>query len=276
MVTHKKIEQSNLPKILKTVRGSIKKAIFYLGADIPYNITTLLISPLDISLSDIKRQHPAVYNLILMDYWIRKTDDLLDEILYRRSPLPVMNIRKEIDKFTKISPDFKEVAELFSLELEFNSVKIVDIKSMLSRIIEIRPCDYFLLTDQIIKFFGSKLSKNDLNNSQLFFREFQKLRDLLDDIMSTEEDNIKNSYNNVLVAEKYGLSYQFFYGIISDKFKRMEDFTKLIQSKKHKRLLKSTIIFWKKQYIILFKPLLIKYFTDKNRYKEIYFMFKQV
>jgi hypothetical protein len=94
--------------------------------------------------------------------------------------------------------------------------------------------------------------------------------------MSTEEDGIKNSYNNILVAEKYGISYEFLDKIIINKFKKMDDFAKLIQSNKHRQLLKSTIIFWKKQYILLFKPLLVNYFKDKNRYKEIYFMFKQV
>lgn len=42
-------------KILKTVRGSIKKAIFYLEANIPYGYSSLLITPLIVSIDKIKK-----------------------------------------------------------------------------------------------------------------------------------------------------------------------------------------------------------------------------
>jgi len=133
-----------------------------------------------------------------------------------------------------------------------------------------------LLVDVITNKFGSSLSTNDLYNSRLFFKEFQRLRDLFDDIMTTEEDSIKKSYNNIVIAEKNGINYKFIDDIISNKFKNLLKYTQGIKNHPNKKLLKHTIEFWKKQYIILFKPLLISYYINKEEYKKIYFMFKQI
>ena len=84
MVTPDNIYKGNLSKILKTVRGSIKKAIFYLGANMPYDHSSLLVAPLGISINEIKRKYPDIYHLIELDYQIRKTDDILDENLYKK------------------------------------------------------------------------------------------------------------------------------------------------------------------------------------------------
>lgn len=276
MVTPNNIQKGNLSKILKTVRGSIKKAIFYLGANISYDCSSVLITPLSISIDEIKRKYPDLYCLIELDYQIRKTDDILDENLYKKNPLPVTKIREQIRDFRKKDKDFKEVADLFKLELDLHIGKVQNFENKLRRIIEIRPCDYFLLVDSIISKFGSVLSTEDLHNSNLFFKEFQRLRDLFDDIMTTEEDLIKNSYNNVIIAEKNGLSYEVIDSIINNKFIKLSEYVHRIKKHPHKKLLKQTIEFWKKQYLILFKPLLVSYYTNKDDYKKIYFMFKQV
>jgi len=276
MATKNDICKANLAKILKTVRGSVKKAIFYLGAKVPYEYSLLLITPLVIDIDEIKRKYPKLYDLIELDYQIRKTDDILDDELYKKKPLPVVKIKKQINVFAKTDKNFKEVAELFKLELGFHTGKGRDIKNGLRKIIEIRPCDYFLLVDKIICQFGSTLSAGDFYNSNLFFKEFQRLRDLFDDIMSTEEDVIKNSYNNAVIAKGNGLNYQFIDGIINDKFKKLVKYSRKIKNHPHHKLLEHTVEFWKKQYRILFKPLLVSYYLDEERYKEIYFMFKQI
>ena len=266
----------DINKVFKTVRGSIKKAIFYLGADIPYDYSKLLITPLVISFDKIKEKYPELYCLIELDYLIRNTDDILDEKLYKKNPLPITAIKKQICNFKNKNRDFEGVARLFELELELHIKKESNLKEKLREIIEIRPCDYFLLVDKIINSFGSSLSVCDLDNSKLFFKEFQRLRDLLDDIMSTEEDLIKNSYNNIVIAEKNGIDFEFIDNIINKKFKNLINYYNLIKEHPNKILLKQTIEFWKKQYSILFKPLLVSYFIDKEEYKKIYFMFKQI
>ncbi|MDP2762918.1 MAG: hypothetical protein Q8O27_00140 [Enterobacteriaceae bacterium] len=270
------IYNDNFNKILKTVRGSIKKAIFYLGANIPYDFSLLLITPLANNIDKIKKEYPELHYLVELGYQIRSTDDILDEKLYKKSPLPVIEIKNQINSFKSLNKDFRKIARLFELELKLYINKGKKSKNKIREIIEIRPCDYFLLVDIIINKFGSSLSSNDLYNSKLFFKEFQRLRDLFDDIMTTEEDFIKNSYNNIVIAEKNGIDYKFINDIISNKFENLNKYIQRIKKHPHKRLLKHTIKFWEKQYIILFKPLLISYYIDKEEYKKIYFMFKQI
>jgi len=274
MATYSNVNNNNFDKVLKTVRGSIKKTIFYLGAKVPYAYSLLLITPLNIN--KIENKYPDLYNLIELDYQIRSTDDILDEKLYKKNPLPVVEIKRQIDNFKSLNKDFNEIARLFELELELHFNKGKKLKNKIRKIIEIRPCDYFLLVDVITNKFGSSLSTNDLYNSRLFFKEFQRLRDLFDDIMTTEEDSIKKSYNNIVIAEKNGINYKFIDDIISNKFKNLLKYTQGIKNHPNKKLLKHTIEFWKKQYIILFKPLLISYYINKEEYKKIYFMFKQI
>ena len=165
---------------------------------------------------------------------------------------------------------------MFKLELFLhcqNNSK--NLKNNIKKIIEIRPCDYFLLVDEIIKFYGSSLSKKDFDNSYLFFREFQRIRDLFDDIMTTEEDENKNSYNSIVLAKKNRINYVFFENIIDKKFDNLENYYKKIKFHPNKILLYHTIRFWREQYKILFKPLLVNYYDDIDEFRRIYFMFKQ-
>ncbi|MBU0722411.1 hypothetical protein KKA93_03085 [Patescibacteria group bacterium] len=276
MATQNNIYKGNLNKVLKTVRGSIKKAIFYLGANIPYDYSLLLVTPLATNINKIKKNYPDLYYLIELDYQIRDVDDILDEKLYKKNPLPIVEIKKQINNFKNVNKDFNTIARLFELELKLHTNRENDLRNKIREIIEIRPCDYFLLIDKIIEWFGSSLSAKDLYNSKLFFKEFQRLRDLLDDIMTAEEDPIKNSYNNIVIAEKNGIDYKFIDNIINNKFNNLNNYICKIKEHPHKRLLKHTIEFWGKQYLILFKPLLVNYYINKEEYKKIYFMFKQV
>jgi hypothetical protein len=210
----------NINKILKTVRGSIKKAMFYLDANIPYDQSLLLIAPMSISFNSIYKKYPKIFNLIVLDFKIRETDDILDEKLYKIKPLPKKEIIKKIYDFEKSNDLFNEVANLFKLELSlYGNKSNKNLKNNIKKIIEIRPCDYFLLIDEIINYYGSSLSKNDFNNSYLFLKEFQKLRDLFDDIMTTEEDEKKNSYNSIVLSKKNKINYNFFENIIDKKWK---------------------------------------------------------
>lgn len=272
----KKTDSNELNKVLKTVRGSIKKAIFYLGAKVPYAYSLLLITPLVDGLDEIRKRHPDIYNLIELDSQIRKVDDILDEKLYRRIPPPLVEIKREITNFKKTNSDFGDIARLFELELELHIDAGDDLKNKIREIVRIWPSDYFLIIDKIVNVFGSDLAGSDLKNSRLFLEEFQRLRDLLDDIMTTEEDAIKNSYNNIIVAEKNGINYRFIESIIREQFGNLGKSLAKIRRHPNEALLKHTISFWKKQYDILFRPLLVDYYVDKGEYRKIYFMFKQV
>ncbi len=268
--------KENFNKVLKTVRGSLKKSIFYLGARIPYNYNFLLIYSPNFNIYKIKSNHPGIYELIRLDYKIRTTDDILDENLYRKKPLPVNKIKKQINKFRKSNNEFETIADLFDLELDLFSSNKRDAKEKLKKIIDLRPTDYFLLINKIIDFYGTKLSKGDLNNSIYFIEEFQRLRDLFDDIMSTEEDGLKNSYNSILTAQKNSINYKFIDKIVKNKFNILRILLKKIKKHPNKTLLKQTITFWEEQYSILFRPMLVSYYNDKEKYKKIYFMFKQI
>jgi hypothetical protein len=267
---------SGLNKVLKTVRGSIKKSIFYLGVNIPYEQSLFLISPPLLSLNEINQKYQTIFNLISMDYQIRKTDNILDEKLYRIKPLPKKEIIKEINNFEKINDCFVEIASLFKLELILHNKKVKNIRNNIKMMIEIRPCDYFLLIDEIVNSYGSLLSQENLDNSYSFLKEFQRLRDLFDDIMTTEEDENNNSYNSVVLAKKNKINYDFFEKIIDKKFNNLNFYYKKINSHPNKILFKHTIDFWREQYKILFKPLLINYYVDIDKFRRIYFMFKQV
>lgn len=267
---------TNTNKVLKTVRGSIKKSIFYLGANVPYEHSLVLISPVSTGLNNVRKKYPAIFNLIALDCKIRKTDDILDEKLYKIKPLPRKEILREISCFDKSNNSFKEVANLFKLELSLHSRNVKNLKSSIKKIIEIRPCDYFLLVNEIISFYGSSLSRGDLDNSYLFLKEFQKLRDLFDDIMTTEEDEKNNSYNSIVLAKKNKINYNFFEDIIEEKFNNLDNYYKKIKIHPNKALIKHTVIFWREQYKILFKPLLINYYIDIDEFRRIYFMFKQI
>jgi hypothetical protein len=151
-----------------------------------------------------------------------------------------------------------------------------EIENHILSIIKIRPYDYFILFNKLTNSYNTQLSSYDLDLSLDFLKDFQRLRDLLDDIMSIEEDLLTNSYNSISLAKEGGVSYYFFINIIEEYFASLTKTLSQIEKHKNKPLLNQTIEFWNLQYEILFKPLLINYYVNLEEFRKIYFMFKQV
>jgi len=273
------ITKVNLQKVAKTTRGSIKKAIFYLNAKIPYAFTINLVNLSSLNIKDyMLKDGKEIEDLLALDAKIRFCDDILDNDLSRISPKPIKEMLSVIEKFEKDVPEAKRVAELFSLELDIsnNVYKKAELEGKIKELIEIRPCDYFILVDKIIKNFGTNLSAQDLRYSTDFYKEFQRLRDLLEDMMSIEEDTIKNDYNSVILAKNRKIPYSFFDEIVTDKFSKMELSAQKINNHPNKNIFFETIDFWKKEYKLLFKKLLMDYYIDIEEFKKSYFIIKQL
>lgn len=264
-------------KIIKTVRGTIKKGIYYLGAQIPYELTKLLISPLSQPFEEIIKEYPVVGELYETDAKIRETDDLLDEVLSKKEPFPIEEMRKVIAEFVALSPNFNEAGKLFSLELAIREHKkdTEQLRSRIKELIDLRPCDYFLLANILIERQGSALNEDDLGYAISFFHEFQRLRDFLDDMMSIEEDTLKNSYNSIVIGKACGIPWNFFDEVVLDKLSKMDEYSKKIYQHPYQDLLSKTVTFWMAEYNLLFKPLLTTYYFDIKEFEKCYFMFKQ-
>ncbi len=175
-------------------------------------------------------------------------------------------------------PEAKLVANLFLAEDDILSNDYPNnlLMEKLKNLIDLRPCDFFLLAESIVKDFGTALTRADYKYSLEFFLEFQRLRDLLDDIMSTEEDLLKKDYNSIVLAHKKNISYHFFEEIIFKKMANLKILAQKIKAHPHKNIFEDTINFWNDQYQILFKRLLIDYYINLEEFKKSYFMIKQL
>ncbi|TSC72173.1 MAG: hypothetical protein G01um101438_676 [Parcubacteria group bacterium Gr01-1014_38] len=265
-------------KVLKTVRGTIKKAIYYLGSLAPYELTEELLYPPRTDLSRVGTTFPALASLLKVGETIRKTDDLIDEVLLKKNPIPVRKIKETIGQLRKSARHFGEIADLFDAELELQTKELKQgaAAERIRDLIEIRPSDYFLLTKILLREYPSALARSDRRHAWVFFSQFQRLRDLLDDIMSIEEDLIKGAYNSIVIGKRYGLRPDFFEDVVEGKFEALEDALVRIREHPYRQLLRYTIRFWRDEYQILFRPLLQNDFVDLGEFKKIYFMFKQI
>src|SRR5882724_9972764 len=90
----------NAAKVLKTVRGSIKRSIYYLASSIPYDLSSELVSSGNSRLHQLCEEYPVLGVLIEFDSKIRATDDLLDDDLGRQVPKPLHQMRKVIEDFS--------------------------------------------------------------------------------------------------------------------------------------------------------------------------------
>lgn len=269
----------NARKIFRTVRGSIKKAIFYLGCKIPYSYADDLEKLNADNLADyLSSDGKQIKDVIDLDIKIRNCDDIIDNKLSKIKPRLQERITDIIKTFKKEVPEAKAVAELFSLENKIISGSVIGkkLEEEISELIEIRPSDFLVLSDIIVDKFGTTLSKKDYKISLGFYSEFQRLRDLLDDIMSIEEDIIKKDYNSIVLAKDNGISYHFFEEIIREKFSHMELLFNQLTDHPHKEVFADTINFWRPEYELLFKRLLIDYYIDINEFRRSYFMIKQL
>jgi hypothetical protein len=269
----------NVRKILRTVRGSINKALFYLGAKIPHayvdDLAKLSAGDLENYLSG---RGNKIKDLMDLDIKIRNCDDILDNDLSKTDPRPTEKILEVIEAFKKEVPEADEVARLFSLENEIISGQFdsAELQQAIKNLIEIRPTDFFVLSEMAIRNFGTVLSKGEYEISLEFYKEFQRLRDLLDDIMSIEEDIIKSNYNSIVTAKNNNISYHFFEEIIREKFDHLDSLSGQLVDHPNKSIFISTIDFWKPEYDLLFKRLLIDYYINIDEFRASYFMIKQL
>jgi len=269
----------NTQRMLRTVRGSIKKAIFYLGAKIPYDYTEDLAGLSSAEVQNyLKNKGQKIKKYIELDVKIRLCDDIIDNQLSVIKPRPEKRIIEVIKTFIKEVPTAKIVGELFLAENDIigNDYPEDLLKTKIKNLIDIRPCDFFLLTKNIVNDFGTTLTKIDYKYALEFFLEFQRLRDLLDDIMSTEEDLLKKDYNSIVLAHDKNISYHFFEEIVLEKMANLKLLSQKIKSHPHKNIFEDTINFWDNQYNILFKKLLIDYYINIDEFKKSYFMIKQL
>ena len=273
------INNVNGGKLIKTVRGAMKKALFYLGAKVPYeNIDNLAIA----SSSNIEKflisKDEKIKKLIQLDAKIRYCDDILDNKLAKQSPRPINKMKEIINQFNEQVPEAKEVAKLFRSELELlnNNMDKKKLKEKITNLIEIRPSDFFILVNMAVELFSTSLSDKDYKTAVNFYQEFQRLRDLFDDIMSIEEDILKADYNSIVIAKKNGISYRFFEEIIDTKFLRLHKLSDKLNQHPHANIFNETIKFWVDEYELLFKKLLIDYYVDIDEFRKSYFMIKQL
>jgi hypothetical protein len=270
------IHKVNTRKLIRTVRGSMKKALFYLGAGIPYHYIDNLVT---INPDDLKTiQDKKIKKIINIDAKIRYCDDILDNELAKQNPRPVRKMKETIDKFEEQVPEAREVANLFRCEMELLDTRLDGgrLKEKIKNLIEIRPNDYFVLVNIIVDFFGSRLSSKDYKKSFEFYQEFQRLRDLFDDIMSIEEDILKKDYNSVVLAKMNGVPASFFEEIIKTKFINLDEIASEIDKHPYKNIFQETIKFWVDEYNLLFKKLLIDYYVNIEQFGKSYFMIKQL
>ena len=276
------IEKTNFSKVFRTVRGSIKKAIFYCGVNIPYEVSEQLVkiekdgfSPKD--LPQLLGDH--VFKVFEIDAKIRFYDDILDNTLARIHPLPLSKMENVIKQFeSSLQGQTGDVAKLFRYELDILSNKYTEINlpEKITKIIEVRPCDYFLLIETLAKQYGVSLSQDSFVNSLKFYKEFQRLRDLLDDMMSVEEDIIKGSYNSIVLGKNNKISYHFFTNLVEEKFTKLNEYINKIHNHPNIPLFKETVRFWKQEYESLFKILLLNYYVGLDEFRKTYFMIKQL
>ena len=266
------------PRVMATVKGALKKAFFYERANYSYE-TALFNAELDNGKVRIwNTPYPnQIFDLYRIDAIIRRTDDLLDDVLAKQQPVPLDKMREAIDRFLVELPEGRQVAELFLHELELlHEKEVQNVWEKICTVIDLRPCDYFLLTNKIIEKFGSKLSVREHGAVREFYCAFQILRDLLDDIMSIEEDILKQDYNAIVVGKKFGINYHQFDNLITEKLSILEQLATHVKKDQHSYIFHQTIDFWRKQYEILFKPLLVSYYIDLDEFRANYFMIKQV
>jgi len=277
------LNKINHHKVFKTIRGAIKKAYFYLGLNLSYSKTEelIIINETIKDSSSLKLKLGELFDIFVIAAKIRHYDDILDNVLAKQKPIPLDEMKKVVSMFEEdINKEYGDVSNLFRKEIDLieNSKKYSTkiIQERIREIISIRPSDYFLLIDQLIKKFGTSLSSKDYNISLEFYKEFQVLRDLLDDLMSVEEDILKNDYNSVVLAHKRGISYHFFDSIVRDKIERLKCLVTGLSNHPNHSLFYETITFWELEYRKLFKPLLTSFYIGLDEFRKIYFMIKQL
>lgn len=276
--------KANERKVAKTVRGSLKKAFYYLLADFDYELTEseFLRTGKRVLIIRSKSKHALepLANIFRLDCAIRETDDMLDKVLATRKPFPTAKWKYAVKELVDKYPKTKEVGNLFDAEQKllvagrFNGAN--EVREAITEIIDLRPSDWFLLVDEILYSYGSRLHGNALDNSRTFYHTFQRLRDLLDDMMSIEEDVRSSNYNSIVYGKQRGLSWQYFDTKVDVLFIELDRIRASLTGECHHRLLSETIVFWKEQYRLIFKPLLRSYYINADDFGRTYFLIRQL
>jgi len=76
--------------------------------------------------------------------------------------------------------------------------------------------------------------------------------------------------------EKVSSVWGTFHEIIHEKINRLEQLSNKIKKHPHKDLFDYTVTFWRSQYELLFKRLLIDYYINIEEFRKSYFMIKQL
>jgi hypothetical protein len=270
------LREVNIKKVEKTVLRSLNKAFFYLDAKFNYDLTktSFCLNNNKLQITAIGH-HDFLFELFKIDGHIRKADDFIDNRLNgeRFDRAVFVDIINEMISF---DDETSQVAELFMQEEQMlHNCNKENIKVDLEKIINIRPCDFFLLVDKIVRKFGTHLSEKDFHSAKYFFYNFQILRDLLDDIMSVDKDLLNKEHNSIIIAKENGVSELFIRKIIATKIKNLKHAVSRIKDKEVDFFI-DVISFWENHTKNLFLPLLESYYKSLKEFRKKYFIIKQV
>ncbi|MDY6777893.1 MAG: hypothetical protein SVU32_04450 [Candidatus Nanohaloarchaea archaeon] len=260
-------------KVVKTLRRSFKKAHHFLGGDfdpeIAYTDATLEEGTLTV---DAPYDPDFYQDLYEKDAVIRAADDRLDEELYGQEPLPQEEIKSTIATFEEDNPAFRDVAELFRTEYQLKTASLSDDErvQMIDEAAELSAADFMLLIDDIIDEYGSALDENDLDHTREYLQTFQAGRDLMDDVLSIEEDKRNGEYNPLHNAFINDIEAQEIERLFERRFDRMEELQGQIEDSSHREQLRENTEYWRDEYEKAVKPVIEAYYSDDDHRQHIF------
>ncbi|MDD3160201.1 MAG: hypothetical protein PHQ98_04490 [Candidatus ainarchaeum sp.] len=262
-------------KIEKSVNRTLRNAHFLLQLEFPYSLALSTYRyNYDKQELVIKSDshHEVLKKLYLLDAQIRHVDDVIDEELR-----PINNqieIDKEIQKFEKDYPIAYDVAKLFKIESALINNQKLKQSDLIIATTEVRPADFFALSEILKKEFPSKLNKKDFAIAEEFYKEYHRYRDIIDDMISIDEDIVKNNYNIVIQSKSNGLSADFIQDLAIGKLTKLKQLLSEFSNDVMKKNYCDLIEFWEKEHDLMLKPLLFGYYENINTFRETYFYIK--
>jgi len=266
----------NDSKIERTINRTLRNTYFLLQLDFPYELT-LSSFTYDVFTKKISIQSSSNFEILkelyLLDAQIRHVDDYIDNTLRKKRDSQV-KIDEAIINFEKQFPIAKDVAKLFKLESKIMVNLPKNPKKLIADATNVRPADFFALANFLTKTFKSKLSHKDFAKARLFYEQYHMFRDIIDDIISVDDDTINNNYNVVIQAKRNKLNQNFVQELAMEKLRKMKKLIKSFSKKVDVNNYSNLIDFWEKEYYLMFKPLLHSYYTNLDNFRKIYFYVK--
>lgn len=265
-------------KVRKTLRRSFKKAHHFLGGDFDPAIAHTDVSREDGRLNvDAPYDEDIYRELYAKDAVIRQTDDRLDEELYGQEPLPEDAIEATIDEFEASYPEFDEVAQLFREEyrLKTDDLPQDERVEMMDSAASRSAADFMIVIDDIIDEYGTSLNDNDLHASHQYLQAFQAARDLMDDVLSVDEDRRNSEYNPMHNAREHDIGQATFEQLFEHRFDRMERVAEQVDDPDHRQHLQENTDYWHDEYQKAVKPIIDAYFSHNDSYKQKIFRIVQ-